>query len=578
MVKTKVDNGDNLVDGLHANEKIKYNSNFLRGTIEEGLADPLTGSISSDDTQLTKFHGTYQQDDRDLREERRKQKLEPAYMFMIRVRLPGGTCTPDQWLAMDKIADDYANGTLKLTTRQTFQFHGILKRNMKKSMQGINKACLDSIAACGDVNRNVMCNSNPNQSDVHEEVNHFANEISNHLCPQTGAYHEIWLDGEKVADSKDESEEVEPIYGKTYLPRKFKIGIAVPPSNDIDVYSQDIGLVAIVEGEQLVGFNLLLGGGMGMTHGEDKTYPQIGKLAGYVPKEKVVDACEKIVTVQRDYGDREDRKQARFKYTIDRLGLDSIVSKINERLGWEIEEPREFEFEDNGDRLGWVEGKGKLHYTLFIQNGRVKDTENYKLKTAIREIAEVHKGLFRLTPNQNLTISEVNPEDKQTIQSLIDKYDLTDGKNYSGLRRNSMSCVAFPTCGLAMAEAERYLPSLLSKIEDLLDEANVDEEEITIRMTGCPNGCARPALAEIGFIGKGPGKYNMYLGGGFKGDRLSKLYKENIGEDEILQSLRPILIDYGKDKQEGEHFGDYVIRAGIVEKTTDGRDFHQNIK
>ena len=578
MVKTKADVGEENFEVLHPNEKLKYDSNFLRGTIVEGLNDPLTGSISKDDTQLTKFHGTYQQDDRDLRDERRKQKLEPAYMFMIRVRLPGGTATTDQWLAMDEIADNYANGTLKLTTRQTFQFHGVLKHNLKNSMQGLNKACLDSIAACGDVNRNVMCNSNPNQSDVHEEVNQLANDISNHMTPKTGAYHEIWLDGEKVANSKDESEEVEPIYGKTYLPRKFKIGIAVPPSNDIDVYSQDIGLIAIVENEQLVGFNVLIGGGMGMTHGEEHTYPQIGKLVGYVPKEEIIDVCEKIVTVQRDYGDREDRKQARFKYTIDRLGVDTVVDMINERLGWNMEEPRDFEFEDNGDQLGWVEGKGMYHYTLFILSGRVKDTEDYKLKTAIKEIAHKHKGYFRLTPNQNLVISDVKPEDKDTIQEIIDKYGLTDGKHYSGLRRNAMSCVAFPTCGLAMAESERYLPSLLDKMEDLLDEANIDEEEITIRITGCPNGCARPALAEIGLVGKAPGKYNLYLGGGFKGDRLSKLFKENINEKEILDSLRPILVDYGKEKMEGEHFGDYVIRAGIVEKTEDGTDFHKNIK
>ncbi|MFS4464618.1 assimilatory sulfite reductase (NADPH) hemoprotein subunit [Staphylococcus haemolyticus] len=572
MAKTNKQMSEELDKKLDALEYLKDESNYLRGTIEQGLADPLTGAISDDDTKLLKFHGSYQQDDRDLRDERRKQKLEPAYSFMIRVRLPGGTATPEQWIAMDDISNNYANQTLKLTTRQTFQFHGILKRNLKTSMKKINESVLDTIAACGDVNRNTMCNPNPYQSHIHKEINDYATKISDHLLPKTNAYHEIWLDGEKVLDS---SEEIEPMYGKKYLPRKFKIGIALPPSNDIDVYSQDIGLIGIVEDETLVGFNVTVGGGMGMTHGNTDTYPQVGRLAGFVPKEQVVDVCEKILTIQRDYGNRENRKNARFKYTVDRLGVDKVVEELNTRLGWEIEEARDFEFEHNGDRLGWIEGdEGVWNYTLFIQNGRVKDTEDYQLKTALRKIAETHTGDFRLSPNQNLIIANVTPEKKEEIQNLIDQYGLTDGKNYTGLRRNSMACVAFPTCGLAMAESERYLPSLISKIEDLLDEAGVNDEEITIRMTGCPNGCARPALAEIAFIGKAPGKYNMYLGGGFKGERLNKLYKENIGEQEILESLRPILMDYGKERLEGEHFGDFVIRSGVVPKVHGGQDFH----
>lgn len=572
MAKTNKQMSEELDKKLDALEYLKDESNYLRGTIEQGLADPLTGAISDDDTKLLKFHGSYQQDDRDLRDERRKQKLEPAYSFMIRVRLPGGTATPEQWIAMDDISNNYANQTLKLTTRQTFQFHGILKRNLKTSMKKINESVLDTIAACGDVNRNTMCNPNPYQSHIHKEINDYATKISDHLLPKTNAYHEIWLDGEKVLDS---SEEIEPMYGKKYLPRKFKIGIALPPSNDIDVYSQDIGLIGIVEDETLVGFNVTVGGGMGMTHGNTDTYPQVGRLAGFVSKEQVVDVCEKILTIQRDYGNRENRKNARFKYTVDRLGVDKVVEELNSRLGWEIEEARDFEFEHNGDRLGWIEGdEGVWNYTLFIQNGRVKDTEDYQLKTALRKIAETHTGDFRLSPNQNLIIANVTSEKKEEIQNLIDQYGLTDGKNYTGLRRNSMACVAFPTCGLAMAESERYLPSLISKIEDLLDEAGVNDEEITIRMTGCPNGCARPALAEIAFIGKAPGKYNMYLGGGFKGERLNKLYKENIGEQEILESLRPILMDYGKERLEGEHFGDFVIRSGVVAKVHGGQDFH----
>ncbi|MEX6013558.1 NADPH-dependent assimilatory sulfite reductase hemoprotein subunit [Mammaliicoccus sciuri] len=567
MVSTQT----NLSDKLDEKEHIKNRSNYLRGTIKEGLADEITGAIAEDDTKLLKFHGSYMQDDRDIRDERRKQKLEPAYSFMIRVRVPGGTATADQWVAMDDISTEYANNTIKLTTRQAFQFHGILKRNLKSSMQSIHHAVMDSLAACGDVNRNVMCNPNPYQSGVHKEVDTLATQISDHLSPQTGAYHEIWLDDEKIIDTK---EEVEPMYGKTYLPRKFKIGIAVPPSNDIDVYSQDIGLIAVIEDDQLVGFNVTVGGGMGMTHGDTKTYPQVGRLLGYYPKEEAVDVCEKILTIQRDYGNRENRKNARFKYTVDRLGVDFIREELNKRLGWEIEEAKPFEFKHNGDRYGWTEGSGKWHFTLFIQNGRVKDTSDYKLKTALREIAEIHTGDFRLTPNQNLIIANVAKSKKQQIQKIIDKYGITDGEHYTGLRRNSMACVAFPTCGLAMAESERYLPTLINKIEGLLDEAGLNEEEITIRMTGCPNGCARPALAEIAFIGKAPGKYNMYLGGGFTGDRLNKLFKENIGEDEILESLKPILIQYGKEKNDGEHFGDFVIRKGIIKEVQSGQDFH----
>ncbi|MCJ0967477.1 assimilatory sulfite reductase (NADPH) hemoprotein subunit [Mammaliicoccus sciuri] len=567
MVSTQT----NLSDKLDEMEHIKNRSNYLRGTIKEGLADEITGAIAEDDTKLLKFHGSYMQDDRDIRDERRKQKLEPAYSFMIRVRVPGGTATADQWIAMDDISTEYANNTIKLTTRQAFQFHGILKRNLKSSMQSINHAVMDSLAACGDVNRNVMCNPNPYQSGVHKEVDTLATKISDHLSPQTGAYHEIWLDDEKIVDTK---EEVEPMYGKTYLPRKFKIGIAVPPSNDIDVYSQDIGLIAVIEDDQLVGFNVTVGGGMGMTHGDTKTYPQVGRLLGYFPKEEAVDVCEKILTIQRDYGNRENRKNARFKYTVDRVGVNFIREELNKRLGWEIEEAKPFEFKHNGDRYGWTEGSGKWHFTLFIQNGRVKDTSDYKLKTALREIAEIHTGDFRLTPNQNLIIANVAKSKKQQIQKIIDQYGITDGEHYTGLRRNSMACVAFPTCGLAMAESERYLPTLINKIEGLLDEAGLNEEEITIRMTGCPNGCARPALAEIAFIGKAPGKYNMYLGGGFTGNRLNKLFKENIGEDEILESLKPILIQYGKEKNDGEHFGDFVIRKGIIKEVQSGQDFH----
>ncbi|MBU5595299.1 assimilatory sulfite reductase (NADPH) hemoprotein subunit [Amphibacillus sp. MSJ-3] len=556
-------------------ERIKDESNYLRGSLAETLENPISAGIPDDDNRLMKFHGSYLQDDRDLRNERRRQKLEPAYQFMVRVRAPGGVASSEQWLVMDKLANKYGNGTLRLTTRQAFQMHGILKWNMKKSIQEINKALMDTLAACGDVNRNVMCNPNPYQSEIHSEVYHWAQKLSADLSPQTNAYHEIWLDGKKVVDSKKTEEETEPLYGKLYLPRKFKIGIAVPPNNDIDVFSQDLGFIAITKKDQLIGFNISVGGGMGMTHGDTATYPQIGRVIGFCRPDQLLDVAKKVITIQRDYGNRSIRKNARFKYTIDKRGLDWLIKELNDRLGWELAEAHDYQFDHNGDRYGWIKGNNNhWHFTLFIQNGRIKDQADYPLMTGLREIAKIHTGDFRLTPNQNLMISNVTDDKKQEIEKLIKQYMITAGEQHSALRRNSMACVAFPTCGLAMAEAERYLPSLIDKIELIIDEAGLREQEIVIRMSGCPNGCSRPALAEIGFIGKGPGKYNMYLGGSFVGDRLSKLYKENIGEEEILASLKPLLFQYAKEKEENEHFGDFVIRVGHVKAVRSGLDFH----
>ncbi|AMA63066.1 sulfite reductase (NADPH) hemoprotein, beta-component [Kurthia sp. 11kri321] len=556
------------------NEGIKKESNYLRGTLKESMKDPLTGSIGAADQNLIKFHGSYMQDNRDERDERQRKKLEPSYQFMIRVRTPGGAATSEQWLMMDEMARTYGNGTLKITTRQAFQLHGILKWNVKAYMQEMNRVLLDSLAACGDVNRNVMCNVIPTTSKIHEEVYQWSVKVSEHLLPKTQAYHEIWLDGEKVHDTP-QVEEVEPIYGELYLPRKFKIGIAIPPSNDTDVYSQDIGIIAIVEDNELKGFNITVGGGMGMTHGDDETYPQLGHLIGFVTPEQLLVTTEKIVTIQRDFGNRIERKNARFKYTIDRYGIEWFKEELHKRLGFELEEARQFHFERTGDEYGWVKGEnGNWHFTLFVQGGRVKDFEDYPLMTGLREIAKVHEGRFFMTPNQNLVISDITPTKKRKIQSLITKYKLTDGKHYSALRRNSIACVSLPTCGLAMAEAERYLPSLITKIEEILDESGLHEQEINIRMSGCPNGCSRAAIGEIGFIGKGPGKYNMYLGAAFNGSRLNKIYKENVDEATILQELRTIIPQYAKERLEGEHFGDFVIRANYVEATTDGTNFH----
>ena len=498
------------------NEDIKIESNFLRGTIAEGLEDTSTGAISASDQQLTKFHGTYMQDDRDLRDERKAQGLEPAYSFMIRCRLPGGVATPSQWLQMDAISGAQGNETMKLTTRQTFQFHGVIKSKLRPAMRAINQALMTTIAACGDVNRNVMCSSLPTKSAYHKDVHAVSKRISDHLLPSTTAYHEIWLKdaktGEKTLVAGDAVKDYEPLYGPTYLPRKFKISIAIPPHNDVDVYAHDIGLIAIKDKatDRLVGFNVLAGGGMGVTHNNKKTYPRTGWMLGYVSADKVHLACEKIMLVQRDNGDRKNRKHARLKYTMDDMGNEVFKGKVQELLdplNIKFEAPRPFKFDSNIDTFGWQKDEtGLNHFTFFIENGRVEDTADFPMREGLREIAKIHKGEFRLTGNQHLILSNVSDEAKPEIVQLMKKYKL-DNTQFSGLRQSSSACVAFPTCGLAMAESERYLPELITKLEGCLEENGLSQDSIVMRMTGCPNGCARPWVAEAAFVGKAYGAY-----------------------------------------------------------------------
>lgn len=553
-------------------EGIKARSRHLRGTLIESLKDPLTGAIAEDDTQLSKFHGIYQQDDRDIRNERKRQRLEPAYSFMIRVRVPGGVCTTEQWLKMDEIATSRANGTIRLTTRQAFQLHGVIKGDLKPSIQGINQALMDTLAACGDVNRNVMCSPMPPVSEVHRQVQAFAESLSEHLTPATRAYHEIWLDGEKLQSTEAE---VEPIYGDTYLPRKFKTAFVVPPQNDVDVFAQDLGFIAITENGSLRGFNVTVGGGLGMSHGETQTYPRLADVIGFCMTDQVNAVAEAIVTTQRDFGDRENRQHARLKYTIDDRGLDWFKSEVEHRLGWQLAEPRPYAFVGNGDVYGWQRSNdGHWHYTLFVENGRIQDVDGRQLMTGLRKIAGLHKGDFRLTPNQNLIIGNVKERDKERITGLLRVFRIENSRQASPLRLHSMACVAFPTCGLAIAESERYLPALIDRIDKLLNAHGLRDEAITIRMTGCPNGCARPYIAEIGLVGKGPGHYNLYLGAGFAGDRLNKLYRENIDEQEILATLDPLFSRYADERADGERFGDFVIRSGIIAEVTAGKDFH----
>ncbi|MEH6560667.1 MAG: NADPH-dependent assimilatory sulfite reductase hemoprotein subunit [Marinobacter sp.] len=557
-------------------EVIKRESNYLRGTILEGLADRTTGALPEDDTKLTKFHGSYQQDDREVRDERRRQKLEPLYQFMVRLRLPGGVLTTDQWLGLDKIADECADSTLRLTTRQTFQFHGVFKEQMQPFMQKIHALGLDSRGACGDVNRNVISNVNPHQSQLHGEIHELSLAISERLRWRSAAYAEIWL-GEECVEKLGEEEE--PFYGHKYLPRKFKIALAVPPENDCDVFANDIGLIAIVEEGEILGFNVVVGGGMGLTYGDPATYPRLATMAGYVPKGQIVDACEAICAIQRDFGDRTNRAHARFKYTIDDHGMDWFQERFAEYHGQAFERPRSFSLSRNGDRFGWVEGEdGNQHLTLLIPTGRVADTENGLLRTALRKIAEIHAGSFRITCNQNLVIANVLPEKKAAVDAIVEEYKLDAGNRSSPLRQNSMACVAFPTCGLAMAEAERFLPEFVTRVEQTMAEEGLEPDAINLRITGCPNGCARPYLGEIALTGKAPGKYNLYLGADFSGQRMNRLYRENIDTDTILSELQPLFRAYQQERKAQERFGDFLVRVGIVEQERTPAMLHQSLK
>jgi sulfite reductase (NADPH) hemoprotein beta-component len=563
------------MSGLSRNEGIKARSQGLRGTITDGLARTVTGALAEDDTQLIKFHGFYQQDDRDLRAERRKKLMEPAYSFMIRVRIPGGLMTSAQWLAFDRLADDYANGTLRLTTRQAIQFHGIIKSNLKTSLQGINATLLDTMAACGDVNRNVMAAAHPGLGPLHAAAAALAAALSAHLLPRSRAYHEIWLDGEPVTAAMEE----EPIYGRTYLPRKFKTVVAVPPVNDVDVYAQDLAFVAIADrGGTLAGWNVTVGGGMGMTHGEPDTFPRLADELGFCRPEDAVRIAEAVVTVQRDWGDRASRKHARLKYTIERKGLDAFRAEVERRAGITLAPPHPTTFTRTGDALGWIKGAdGRWSFGLWIENGRVRDLPGRALKTGLRAIAAAHDGGFVLTGNQNLVIANVPAHRKAAIGKLLDAHGLI-GPELTGLRRNAMACVSLPTCGLALAESERYLPDLVTDLEAALAAAGLGEDEITIRMTGCPNGCARPFLAEIGLVGRAPGRYHLYLGAAFDGTRLNKLHKADVDHAAIVAELAALFRSYADGRRAGERFGDFVVRTGIVAPTSAGRHFHEDVK
>ncbi|MCA1779582.1 MAG: NADPH-dependent assimilatory sulfite reductase hemoprotein subunit [Xanthomonadaceae bacterium] len=498
-------------------EKIKSESRNLRGTLIESLNDPTTGAIREADTVVSKFHGLYQQDDRDLRASRREARLEPLYSFMLRVRVPGGRVTRAQWDALDRLADDPGNGSLRLTTRQAIQYHGVARQSLHDLIRGIDAVGMDSLAACGDVNRNVMCHVQPELGPLHAETLRWSERLSKHLTPATNAWREIWIDGKK-ADT--EELEDEPIYGKRYLPRKFKIGIAVAPYNDVDVYSQDIGLVAIARDGALAGFNVIAGGGMGCSHGELETFPLLGQMIGFITPEQLLPVAEAIVTTQRDFGDRENRKHARFKYTLDDRSADWLVDEIEHRCGIRPSAAEPFELIQSSDRYGWTKGvDGRWQFVVFIER-------------------------------------------------------LEDGADISPIRRHSMACVAMPTCGLAMAEAERYLPDLISRIEELAARHGISEQPVMVRMSGCPNGCSRPFLGEIGLVGRAPGRYNLYLGAAFSGERLSKLVLDNADEAAILDSIDGWFERYAAERQPDEALGDFAVRSGLVAAVVHGSEVH----
>ncbi|PNH84436.1 sulfite reductase subunit beta [Vibrio diazotrophicus] len=576
-MSTKIENNSQEVLGevlgpLSDNERLKRESNFLRGTIEQDLQDRITGGFTADNFQLIRFHGMYQQDDRDIRNERTKQKLEPLHNVMLRARMPGGIIQPKQWLAIDKFATEHTMyGSIRLTTRQTFQFHGVLKPNIKLMHQTLNSIGIDSIATAGDVNRNVLCTSNPVESELHQEAYEWAAKISEHLLPKTRAYAEIWLDGEKV-----ETTDEEPILGSTYLPRKFKTTVVIPPHNDIDVHANDLSFVAIADNGKLVGFNVLVGGGLAMTHGDTSTYPRRADDLGYIPAEKTLDVAAAVVTTQRDWGNRSNRKNAKTKYTLDRVGVDVFKAEVEKRAGIRFEASRPYEFTERGDRIGWVEGiDGKFHLSLFIENGRLLDYPGKPLKTGVAEIAKIHQGDFRMTANQNLIVAGVPADQKELIEKIAREHGLMDD-SVSEQRKNSMACVAFPTCPLAMAEAERFLPSFVTDVEGILEKHNLPKEDnIILRVTGCPNGCGRAMLAEVGLVGKAPGRYNLHLGGNKAGTRIPKMYKENITEQQILEEIDQLVERWSKEREAGEGFGDFTIRAGIIQEVVvSKRDFY----
>lgn len=545
---------------LSDNERLKGDSERLRGTISNDLDNPLTGGFEGDNFQLIRFHGMYQQDDRDIRAQRAAQKLEPLHTVMLRVRLPGGIIRPEQWGALDEFATHHTlYGSIRLTNRQTFQFHGVLKNDIKPVHKLLNSLGLDSRGTAGDVNRNVLCTSNPIESTLHHEAFEWAKTISEHLRPRTNAYAEIWLDGEKL-----NAENEEPILGSTYLPRKFKTAIVIPPQNDVDVHANDLSFVAIGEQGNLIGFNVLVGGGLAMTQGDETTYPRMATDFGFIALEHIVRVAEAVLTTQRDWGNRANRRNAKTKYTLERVGIDAFKAEVEKRADIAFAPSHHYQFTGRGDRIGWVNGiDGKHHLTLFIPSGRLIDTADKPLKTGIAELAKIHRGDFRITPNQNMIIAGVDEENIVAIETVARQYKLIDD-SVTEQRKYSMACVSFPTCPLAMAEAERFLPEFALSVDAIMAKHGLTHEHIILRVTGCPNGCGRAMLAEIGLVGRAQGRYSLYLGGNREGTRIPRLFRDNITDLQILAELDTLIGRWAIERTSSEGFGDFVIRQKII--------------
>lgn len=571
---------------LSDNERLKKDSDYLYGTITDDLQDGLSGGFRGDNFQLIRFHGMYEQDDRDIRAQRVEQKLEPLKNVMLRCRLPGGIVSPQQWLGIDEFASAHTlYGSIRLTNRQTFQYHGVLKNDIKSMHQWLQQLGLDSIATAGDVNRNVLCTSNPIESALHQEAYEWATKISEHLLPKTHAYADIWLDGEKlhstqttqseaVIQGANSGNDTEPVLGANYLPRKFKTTVVIPPHNDVDLHANDLNFIAIGEHGRLVGFNVLVGGGLSMEHGNHATFPNTAKDFGFITLDKTLACAAAVVSVQRDFGNRSDRKNAKTRYTLERMGLDAFVQEVERRMESAFEPSRPYVLTHRGDTIGWQQGENGLHHlTLFIENGRLLDYPNRPLKTGVREIAKVHQGDFRLTANQNLIVANVSSAQKDTIQAIAQAHGLMDA-SISKQREASMACVSLPTCPLAMAEAERFLPGFIDKVDDLLRKHQLEDEAIILRITGCPNGCGRAMLAEIGLVGKANNRYNLHVGGNRDGSRIPRLFQENITSEAILEILDVWFAAWKSQRLPNESFGDFSIRSHIIAPVLDApRDF-----
>jgi sulfite reductase (NADPH) hemoprotein beta-component len=549
---------------LTHNEEIKAAIPTLAGTIAATFNDPANDHFSDDDNQFLKFHGSYQQDDRDLR------KTGKKYIMMIRGRIPGGVMTANQWAVFDTLATQYGNNTLRITTRQSIQFHGVVLSGLRPLVAKINEALLSTLAACGDVNRNVMAAPTPAYTKAREQVYGDAQKVAMALAPVTKAYHSIWIDGVQLDNEAAENKNfADPLYGRTYLPRKFKIAFVIPPVNDLDVFTNCLGFIAVVENDKLVGYNLAVGGGMGRSHGNEATYPRLADVIGFFTPDKVVDVAKAVLTIHRDFGDRTDRKHARLKYVVAERGVKFMQDEVNARAGLTLAPAKPYRFTTTSDLYGWHKATdGKWFLGLFVSMGRVKDQGGFKMKTALRHIADTFPAVeFRLTANQNVILANVSEEDKHPINMLLAAYGVKTENQTSVLHAASMACPSLPTCGLGLAESERYLPGLIDRLQKVCDDLGLGSEEIIIRSTGCPNGCARPYMAEIAFVGKAPGRYQVWLGGDATGTRLNRVWKDVIKDPDIENELRPVLARFAKERAANERFGDWCDRVFLKESS-----------